>query len=120
MSSTRSATTDARITTTQIEADPSIPAIRMTRDFEATPEQLYRAHTDQDLFARWVGPNGMDMQITAWDARTGGSWASTAGRGEDSFGFHASGRPRSVGPCLARSSCSFPRSSGTRCSKPWA
>ena len=60
----------------------------MTRDFEATPQQLYRAHTDKDLFARWMGPDGLDMQITAWDARTGGSWAYTAGRGEDSNGFH--------------------------------
>jgi uncharacterized protein YndB with AHSA1/START domain len=88
MSSTSTVTTEDRITTARIEADPTIPAIRMTRDFEATPEQLYRAHTDQDLFARWVGPDGMDMQITTWDARTGGSWAYTAGRGEDSYGFH--------------------------------
>jgi uncharacterized protein YndB with AHSA1/START domain len=83
-----STSTDERITTARIEADPTIPAIRMTRDFEATPEQLYRAHTDKDLFARWVGPEGMDTEITAWDARTGGSWAYTAGRGEDTYGFH--------------------------------
>jgi uncharacterized protein YndB with AHSA1/START domain len=88
MSSNSTVTTDERITTARIEADPAIPAIRMTRDFAATPEQLFRAHTDQDLFARWIGPDGMDMQVTTWDARTGGSWSYTAGRGEDSFGFH--------------------------------
>ena len=27
------------------------------RDFAATPAQLYRAHTDPDLYARGVGPN---------------------------------------------------------------
>ena len=53
---------------TTIEADPKLPIIRMTRDFAATPEQLFRAHTDPALFAQWVGPNAMDTQIEHWDA----------------------------------------------------
>ena len=28
----------------------------------ATPEQLFRAHTDPDLFARWVGPHDIDHE----------------------------------------------------------
>ena len=39
-----------------IEADPTLPILRITRDFDATPAQLMRAHTDPELFARWVGP----------------------------------------------------------------
>jgi uncharacterized protein YndB with AHSA1/START domain len=57
-----------------IEADPKVPVIRITRDFNATPAQLLRAHTDPDLFVRWIGPNGMTTKIDQWDARTGGSW----------------------------------------------
>ena len=57
-----------------IEADPKVPVIRVTRDFNATPAQLLRAHTDPDLFVQWVGPNGMATKIDQWDARTGGSW----------------------------------------------
>jgi uncharacterized protein YndB with AHSA1/START domain len=57
-----------------IEADPKVPVIRVTRDFNATPAQLLRAHTDPDLFIQWVGPNGMTAKIDQWDARTGGSW----------------------------------------------
>src|SRR6266508_3670559 len=57
-----------------IEADPKVPVIRITRDFNATPAQLRRAHTDPDLFVQWVGPNGMTTKIDQWDARTGGSW----------------------------------------------
>ena len=57
-----------------IEADPKVPVIRVTRDFNATPAQLLRAHTDPDLFIQWVGPNGMTTKIDQWDARTGGSW----------------------------------------------
>ena len=59
---------------TIIEADPKLPIIRMTRDFAATPEQVFRAHTDPVLFAQWVGPNRMDTRIEHWDARAGGSW----------------------------------------------
>jgi uncharacterized protein YndB with AHSA1/START domain len=32
----------------------------MTRDLDATPAEVMRAHTDPELFARWVGPNGME------------------------------------------------------------
>ncbi|MEH0846165.1 SRPBCC family protein [Micromonospora sp. CPCC 205711] len=57
-----------------IEGDPEVPVIRITRDFNATPAQLLRAHTDPDLFVQWVGPNSMTTKIDQWDARTGGSW----------------------------------------------
>ena len=71
-----------------IEADPTLPIIRMTRDFDATPAQLMRAHTDPELFARWVGPNGMDTKILDWDATTGGRWRYVAGRDGEEYGFH--------------------------------
>ncbi len=61
-------------TSAAIEADPKLPLIRITRDFTATAQQLYRAHTDPDLFARWCGPNSGSIRIEHWDARTGGSW----------------------------------------------
>ena len=61
-----------------ITADPRLPIIHLTRDFTATPEQLYRAHTDPELFARWVGPDDNTVTIEHWDARTGGSWRYVA------------------------------------------
>ena len=76
-------TTAARIT-----ADADVPAIEITRDFRATPEQLFRAHTDPELFARWVGPDSVSTRIEVWDARTGGSWRFVNVRGDDEFGFH--------------------------------
>lgn len=57
-----------------IEADKNLPIIRITRDFNATPAQLIRAHTDPELFVRWVGPHGLQSRIVEWDARNGGSW----------------------------------------------
>ncbi|MDT7706807.1 MAG: hypothetical protein QOG20_2414 [Pseudonocardiales bacterium] len=75
-------------TAARIEADPTVPIIRIVRDFAATPAQLFRAHTDPDLFRQWVGPNGMDTRILHWDARSGGSWRYVAGRDGAEFGFH--------------------------------
>ena len=72
---------------TTIEADPKLPIIRMTREFAATPEQLFRAHTDPALFARWVGPNAMDTRIEHWDARSGGSWRFVSVREGEEYAF---------------------------------
>ena len=71
----------------RIEADPTLPIIRITRDFAATPQQLFRAHTDPDLFARWVGPTSLSTRIEYWDARDGGSWRYVASRDGVEFGF---------------------------------
>jgi uncharacterized protein YndB with AHSA1/START domain len=75
-------------TAARIEADPALPIIRVVRDFAATPDQLFRAHTDPDLFVRWVGPDGMDTRILHRDARTGGAWRYVAGRDGQPYGFH--------------------------------
>ena len=71
----------------RIEADEKIPAIHLTRDFRATPAQLFRAHTDPELFARWIGPNGMDTEIVRWDARDGGEWRYVARRDGEEYAF---------------------------------
>lgn len=86
--------TQPHLTTARIEADPEVPLIRITRDFRARTEQLFRAHTDPELFATWVGPHDLSTRIDHWDARTGGSWRFTNLRGTGSdaeeFRFHGS------------------------------
>ncbi|MGV8907787.1 MAG: SRPBCC family protein [Propionicimonas sp.] len=72
----------------QIEADQKVPLIRITRDFAATPAQLFRAHVDPDLFARWVGPDDVTTRIDHWDARSGGSFAFFNLRGGEEYRFH--------------------------------
>ncbi len=71
-----------------IEADPKVPLIRITRDFAATPAQLFRAHMDPDLYARWCGPDSVTTRIDHWDARSGGSWAFSNLRDGEEFSFH--------------------------------
>ncbi|HEX4659953.1 MAG TPA: SRPBCC family protein [Streptosporangiaceae bacterium] len=72
---------------TSIEADPTLPIIRITREFAAKPEQLFRAHTDPALYAQWVGPNGSDTRVDYWDARTGGSWRFVSTLGGVKYAF---------------------------------
>lgn len=81
---------------TAIEADPALPIIRTARDFTATPAQLLRAHTDPELFARWIGPDNSDIRIEHWDARTGGSWRYVSVNDGTEYGFH--GCFHEVGP----------------------
>jgi uncharacterized protein YndB with AHSA1/START domain len=83
---------DTRYAEAAIEADATVPAIHIWRDFAATPAQLFRAHTDPELFARWSGPSSVGAEITEWDAREGGGWRYTArgleGRDEFETSFH--------------------------------
>lgn len=81
-------TTDTREAV--IEADEKLPIIRITRDFDATPAQLIKAHTDPELYARWVGPDGISTEIDYWDARTGGSWRFLNKHDGEEYAFHGS------------------------------
>jgi uncharacterized protein YndB with AHSA1/START domain len=59
---------------TKIVADPAMPTIVITREFEAPPERVFRAYTEPDLVAQWMGPRRLAIEIVEFDARTGGSY----------------------------------------------
>ncbi len=69
-----SAAADHGTRTTSIEADPALPIIRMTRDFDAPVADLFRAHTDGDLAAQWIGPHSQRMVVERWDCTSGGGY----------------------------------------------
>ena len=53
----------------------------VTRRFAATPEQVYRAHTEPALIQKWLlGPDGWTMPVCICEARPGGriryEWAN--------------------------------------------
>lgn len=58
----------------EITADPDVPAVRIERDFTATPAQLFRAHLDPAVFAQWCGPDSVTVRVIEWDARPLGSY----------------------------------------------
>ena len=74
-----------------IEADPDIPVITITREFDAPPERVFRAWAEPDLVKQWMGPRSVDMEIETWDCRTGGSWRYRAAHdGEAIASFYGS------------------------------
>lgn len=75
---------------TEITADEKVPAIRITREFDAPPASVFRAHTDPELLVQWLGPRDLEMTIDYFDCRTGGAYRYVHRRGEDEFGFHGS------------------------------
>lgn len=53
---------------------PGTHAITIQRDFDAPVDKVFRAMTDPELIARWVGPRYLtNVEITN-DARHGGTW----------------------------------------------
>lgn len=59
---------------TEIVADPDVPLVRITREFDAPRDKVFRAHADPDLVARWLGPRNRRMTVDHYDCRTGGSY----------------------------------------------
>lgn len=76
---------------TTIIADESVPTIEIIREFDAAPEQVFRAHVDAELYRQWVGPRSLTTRILKWEAQTGGSWAFANDRdGEEIASFYGS------------------------------
>ena len=75
----------------EIVADPDVPKVTITREFDAPPERVYRAWAEPDLVRQWMGPRSIDMDIETWDCRTGGAYRYTATRdGEEVARFYGS------------------------------
>ncbi|MGY2001338.1 SRPBCC family protein [Blastococcus sp. SYSU DS1024] len=75
---------------TQIAADPDVPLIRITREFDAPREKVFRAHTEPDLVVQWLGPRGLEMTIDRYDCRTGGSYRYVHSQDGEEYAFHGS------------------------------
>jgi uncharacterized protein YndB with AHSA1/START domain len=55
--------------------------LRMTRQFDATPERVFDAWTNPDLVGRWLFTSPADEAYTAQlDARVGSTWTISARR----------------------------------------
>lgn len=58
-----------------IIAEPGHALVSAQRDFVATAEQLYRAHTEPDLIVQWWGVfDGMTTTIDSFEPAFGGKW----------------------------------------------
>jgi uncharacterized protein YndB with AHSA1/START domain len=82
--------TTTRTHETEIVADPDVPLVRITREFDAPPVKVFRAHADPDLLAQWLGPRGYEMRVDHYDCRTGGSYRYVHIDGDAEYGFYGS------------------------------
>jgi uncharacterized protein YndB with AHSA1/START domain len=75
---------------TQIVIDDKVPMVTIIREFDAPPAKVFRAHTEAELYAQWLGPDDSHNDLEVFDCRTGGSWRYTS-RGEGwEESFHGS------------------------------
>lgn len=72
---------------TAIIVNPALPTVEIIREFDATPELVFRAHTDPALVIQWLGPDDLTNEVDYWDARTGGNWRYVSRRGSDEYWF---------------------------------
>lgn len=71
----------------QIAVDTDLPQISIVREFDAPGGQVFRAHTDPELFVRWIGPEDLASEVDRWDCRPGGEWRYVSRRAGEEHWF---------------------------------
>ena len=72
---------------TEIIAQPGKQELYIKREFEAPRELVFNAHTDPEIYVKWVGPRDLKMTIEKWDCRDGGSYRYTHERDGQKYAF---------------------------------
>ena len=77
------------MTETVITAEPGMPLITITREFDAPRDLVFRAHVDPELLVQWLGPRDLTTTIDRYDARDGGTWRYVQKDADgNEYGFH--------------------------------
>jgi len=77
--------------TVHVSAEPGTPFVDVVREFDAPPERVFRAHTDPELFAQWIGPRKYATTIDRFDATSGGAYRfSQSDEAGNLYSFHGS------------------------------
>jgi uncharacterized protein YndB with AHSA1/START domain len=57
---------------TKITAEPDKQELFIIREFDAPRELVFKAFTDPELYAQWIGPRGLKTTIETFEPRNGG------------------------------------------------
>ena len=57
-----------------VTAEPGKQDVLITREFDAPRELVFKAHTDPQLYAQWLGPRGYDMVLETFEPYSGGRY----------------------------------------------
>ena len=74
---------------TTITAEPGKQEVFITREFDAPRELVFRAHTDPNLYVKWLGPRGYEMILETFEPVSGGKYRYLHKDQEgNEYGFH--------------------------------
>lgn len=74
---------------TTITVEPGVQELFITREFDAPRELVFKAHTDPNLFAQWIGPRGYETNLETFEPVSGGRWRFVQlDKDGNQYGFH--------------------------------
>ena len=75
--------------TLKITAEPGRQEILFEREVDAPPELVFRAFTEPELYAQWIGPRRLTTEIETFEPWSGGSYRYVQKDGEgNTYAFH--------------------------------
>jgi uncharacterized protein YndB with AHSA1/START domain len=74
---------------TIITAEPGKQELFITREFEATRELVFKAYTDEKIYAQWLGPRGLETWFEVFEPVSGGKYKFTQkDKDGNQYSFH--------------------------------
>ena len=74
---------------TVVTTEPGKQELFITREFNAPRELVFKAHTDPDIYARWLGPRDLTTILETFEPVSGGRWRFIQkDQDGNEFGFH--------------------------------
>ena len=74
---------------TVINAEPGRQELFITREFDASRELVFKAHTDPEIYVRWLGPRDLNTTLETFEPVSGGRWRFIQKDNDgNEFGFH--------------------------------
>ena len=74
---------------TTVTAEPGKQELFIFREFEAPRELVFKAHTDPNLYAQWLGPRDLSTTFETFEPVSGGRWRFIQkDKDGNEFGFH--------------------------------
>jgi uncharacterized protein YndB with AHSA1/START domain len=74
---------------TIITAEPGKQELFITREFDAPRDLVFKAHTDPDIYVRWLGPRDLATTLDTFEPVSGGRWRFIQkDKDGNEFGFH--------------------------------
>jgi uncharacterized protein YndB with AHSA1/START domain len=72
-----------------VTAEPGKQDLRITREFDAPRELVFKAFTDPELYVQWFGPRYLTTTIDTFEPKSGGRWRCIQkDKDGNEFGFH--------------------------------